>query len=176
MKICKVSGCKNRYWAKGYCNTHYKRLYRTGKVLKIIPVCVVKGCINKHHAKGFCNIHWHKQYYQKHKKERAEYSKRYLQTPAGKMKSKAADNKRRLLESTLTKENMQQVYEDNIKKYGTLTCILCNKPIKFGEDSLEHLTPLSRGGTNNYNNLGVSHKNCNIKKHTKTMKEYFKLD
>jgi len=57
-------------------------------------------------------------------------------------------------------------------KYGTLTCVLCDKPIKFSDDSLEHLTPLSRGGTNNYDNLGIAHKKCNYKKHTMTLEEW----
>lgn len=58
-------------------------------------------------------------------------------------------------------------------------CILCGKPIKFGEDALEHLTPLSRGGTNNYENLGVAHnqfskEKCNNRKATKTMQEFMR--
>ena len=67
---------------------------------------------------------------------------------------------------------IQQVYEDNIKKYGTLTCYLCLKPIQFGKDSLEHKTPLSRGGTHLYENLAIACQSCNSKKHIKTHKEY----
>ena len=62
--------------------------------------------------------------------------------------------------------------EDNIKKYGTLTCVLCWKPVEFADSSLEHLTPLSRGGSNDYENLGVAHRICNIKKGTKTLEEW----
>lgn len=74
----------------------------------------------------------------------------------------------------LTKEVLQRVYEDNIKKFGTLTCYLCFKKIKFGEDSLEHKIPLSRGGTNFYANLAIAHIRCNISKANKTVKEYRK--
>lgn len=31
MKKCKVHGCKNPHWAKGYCSIHWQRLKRTGK-------------------------------------------------------------------------------------------------------------------------------------------------
>ena len=72
----------------------------------------------------------------------------------------------------LTKESLQRVYEDNIKQYGTLTCYLCLKPIKFGKDSLEHKIPISRGGTNFYFNLAIAHIKCNISKANKTVKEY----
>jgi 5-methylcytosine-specific restriction endonuclease McrA len=64
------------------------------------------------------------------------------------------------------------VYEENIKHFGTLTCYLCLKPIKFKQDSLEHKIPLSRGGTNEYCNLAIAHQNCNKKKFTKTESEY----
>ena len=69
-------------------------------------------------------------------------------------------------------ERIQMVYEDNIKKYGTLTCYLCLKCIKFGEDSLEHKIPLSCGGTNEYNNLAVACRSCNSSKGAKTTQEY----
>lgn len=74
----------------------------------------------------------------------------------------------------LSIDTIQLVYEDNIKKYGTLTCYLCLNSILFGKDHLEHKTPLSRGGQNNYENLGVSCSECNCKKHTKTEEEYRK--
>jgi 5-methylcytosine-specific restriction endonuclease McrA len=74
----------------------------------------------------------------------------------------------------LTIKTIQQVYEDNIKQYGTLTCYLCVLPIVFGADNLEHKIPLSRGGTNEYKNLGVACSKCNRKKHNKTEEEFKK--
>lgn len=76
-------------------------------------------------------------------------------------------NRRGLLLRTV-----QLVYEENIKKYGTLTCYLCLIKIEFGKDQLEHKTPVSRGGKSNYSNLGVSCPKCNAKKGTKTEEEY----
>ena len=67
---------------------------------------------------------------------------------------------------------IQMVYEDNIKQFGTLTCYLCIKSISFGLDCLEHKIPISRGGSNNYENLGVCHRECNSRKRTKTYKEF----
>ena len=74
----------------------------------------------------------------------------------------------------LTIQTIQQVYEDNIKEFGTLTCYLCLKPIKFRQDCLEHKIPLSRGGTNLYENLAIAHQKCNNKKYNKTLEEYQK--
>lgn len=67
---------------------------------------------------------------------------------------------------------LQIVYEDNIKKYGRLTCYLCNKHISFGDDSLDHKIPAVKGGTNDYENLAISHLSCNRKKSIKTEFEY----
>ena len=74
----------------------------------------------------------------------------------------------------LSIRQIQMVYEDNIKKYGTLTCYLCLKPVEFKKDHLEHKIPLSRGGTNEYNNLAISCQSCNCKKYKKTEQEYRK--
>jgi hypothetical protein len=105
-------------------------------------------------------------------KSRKEQNKQYYQTLAGRTSNKACCANRRLLTKDLTKEIVQQVYENNIKKHGVLTCCLCFKSIEFGKDSLEHLTPLIRGGTNDYDNLDISHLKCNMKKGTKTLKEW----
>ncbi|GAF81024.1 unnamed protein product [marine sediment metagenome] len=72
----------------------------------------------------------------------------------------------------LTIQIIQQVYEDNIKRYGTLTCYLCLNSIKFGKDNLEHKIPLSRGGTNARDNLDIACKKCNSSKCSKTVEEY----
>lgn len=74
----------------------------------------------------------------------------------------------------LTKEIIEKVYQNNIKKFGLLTCIYCLKSIKTGQDSLEHKIPLSRGGNHNIRNLGIACIRCNKRKHNKTIKEFKK--
>jgi 5-methylcytosine-specific restriction endonuclease McrA len=98
------------------------------------------------------------------------YHKMWLKTPRGRMAVKAQHANEDM--KGVTVKIVQRVYEDNIKKYETLTCYLCEKPIEFKQDSLEHKTPFSRGGTNEYSNLAIAHLSCNIKKGTKTELEY----
>ena len=74
----------------------------------------------------------------------------------------------------LSIKTLQMVYEENIKKYGTLTCYLCLRPITFNNDSLDHKIPATRGGTNDYENLGIAHFICNAKKGVLTVEEYRK--
>ncbi len=67
---------------------------------------------------------------------------------------------------------VQLVYEENIKKYGKLMCYLCNEPVKFGNDAVDHKIPVSRGGINDFDNLGITHSRCNSIKNSKTVEEY----
>lgn len=97
----------------------------------------------------------------------------YYQKP----NKKLSNQKRQFMKKLggeLSIATIQLVYEDNIKKYGTLTCYLCEKKIEFRKDHLEHKTPLSRGGTNEYYNLAIACQQCNCKKNTKTEIEYRK--
>lgn len=75
-------------------------------------------------------------------------------------------------EGKLSIKTLQLVYENNIKKYGTLTCYLCLKPIEFKQDSLDHKISAINGGTNDYDNLAVAHLRCNLVKN-KRSEEYF---
>lgn len=91
------------------------------------------------------------------------------------VQQRAEHNRRHPNAGKLEKKTIQMVYEDNIKRFGTLTCYLCLQPILFGKDCLEHRTPLIRGGTNEYNNLAIACRSCNSKKHSKTEEEYGNL-
>ena len=125
-----------------------------------------------------------KEYINKRKKDwrhRVGISKKYASKYTGFSKTKEAKRlyrkryKYNLKQAgELSIKTIQLVYEDNIKKYGTLTCYLCLSPIPFGQDHFEHKIPLSRGGINEYSNLAIAHRSCNCKKHTKTEAEYRK--
>ena len=129
---------------------------------------------------------YNKQYKQDHRELMAIYRKEYrhknginkrfndvdnipikFKRKASKAKSKYSGN--------ITGKIIQMFYEDNIKKYGTLTCYLCLTAIEFGEDTLDHKVSASRGGTNEYENLEIAHSICNTKKSSKTVEEYRKV-
>jgi 5-methylcytosine-specific restriction endonuclease McrA len=101
-----------------------------------------------------------------------EVHRRYSRTIKGRLGAKKRAAVRRSLMKGLSTKVVQMVYEDNIKRYGTLTCYLCLSPIEFRKDHLEHKTPISRGGNNEYNNLGVSCQFCNLSKHDMTEQEF----
>jgi len=49
---------------------------------------------------------------------------------------------------------------------GVTTCAICGKPVKWRDATLEHLTPKSKGGTLDFNNISISHRKCNQKRGT----------
>lgn len=78
------------------------------------------------------------------------------------------------LEGNATRELIDAKWEASNK-----TCCLCGARIDDTLDSphpmsrtLEHLTPIARGGTHNLDNIDFAHRACNTKKGPKTLDEY----
>lgn len=46
-------------------------------------------------------------------------------------------------------------------------CAICTHPMKYEEASVDHVIPLSRGGSNRQDNLQLAHKSCNTEKDNK---------
>ena len=103
---------------------------------------------------------------------------RRVYTPEERRSNKRANEHTRRIKSgkALTVKELQNLYEENIKEYGTLTCYLCEKQIEFGQDSIDHILPIAKGGTNDMKNLSIAHKSCNFSKGTKLLEEYKKRE
>ena len=128
-----------------------------------------------------------KRYWETHKEEHKERCRRWDKSFKGRlsnMRMNAQRGSNLKGSSQLTVEKLQYVYERNIKRFGTLTCELCFQPIKFGQDELEHFTPVVRHkdfpnvDLNAVENLGIAHgkyseETCNQKKLSKTLNEWF---
>ena len=188
MKICKIKDCDNKCFCKELCQKCYMKQYQKNNKKHLSKYM-------KRHNKQYYKKHkkskikYNKQYYknnekyfakqskqyrQEHRTEIVEYKKQWEQSIIGKASRKAYNHNRRALTKDLTGKIVQKVYKDNLAKHGgVLTCCLCNKPIVNNDDSLEHLTPLTRKGSNDYDNLGVAHKSCNREKQTMTLEEWF---
>ena len=74
--------------------------------------------------------------------------------------------RRRAVGGDFTVEEIWQMYED---QQGL--CAYCETPL-FGTYDIDHMTPLSRGGSNDWTNLAIACQSCNRKKHTKTVIEF----
>jgi 5-methylcytosine-specific restriction endonuclease McrA len=63
-------------------------------------------------------------------------------------------------------------FEDWKKLYSAETCYYCGKAISGRNKTVDHKTPISRGGTNKLDNLCMCCQSCNSKKNNKTEAEF----
>lgn len=54
-------------------------------------------------------------------------------------------------------------------------CAICGKPVKYSKMTIDHVTPLSQGGTNEFSNLQLSCHSCNRLKNNFTADEFYAL-
>lgn len=65
-------------------------------------------------------------------------------------------------------------YDDWVKRLVEYEyrCAYCGKPLEGDDETIDHAVPISRGGTNDIENLVPCCRSCNSKKHDKTADEY----
>ena len=115
-----------------------------------------------------------KLYYQKHKKEikardklyRGTHKKEYLEWQRNNRdKIKAYNAKRKALKFNAPGHFTGLEWKLLKEKYGNI-CLCCRKKKKL---TIDHIIPLSKGGTNYINNIQPLCKSCNSSKGTKTI-------
>jgi 5-methylcytosine-specific restriction endonuclease McrA len=64
--------------------------------------------------------------------------------------------------SQVRKQRRETVYKMKRKRcYGTVPCFVCGRHVDEVDATLEHVLPLSKGGTDAMSNLDISHAQCN---------------
>jgi len=51
--------------------------------------------------------------------------------------------------------------------HGQVPCWICGEHVIPADSSLEHIKPLSEGGSSHLENLAISHSHCNHQRHAK---------
>lgn len=120
--------------------------------------CSEAGCVRGVRAKGLCNPHWRR-------KARADGREA---NPAWTESRKANYHKRRAQKLGTQVEDLRpiDIYERDI-----WLCGLCSTPVDPDvrhpdpmSPSLDHVKPLSLGGTHTYENVQLAHLLCNVSK------------
>lgn len=67
--------------------------------------------------------------------------------------------------STLT-HTRNKIYKTVARQlHGVVPCWVCRKHVAMADATLEHILPLSEGGTTHVENLAISHGLCNNQRH-----------
>lgn len=102
---------------------------------------------------------------EKHKATVRNWSKRNKDKEATTTRNYLA--RRRAAEGTHSHQEILDMYDD---QQGL--CAYCEIPL-FGAYHVDHMLPLTRGGSNSWDNLAIVCPTCNISKFTKTTEEFF---
>ena len=107
---------------------------------------------------------------------RAEQNARaaeYRKAHAAKYRAAKAKRRAQLRDAIVNPDEKKQIEEIYriAKEEPNVRCYICGKLIPFGERHVDHIIPLSRGGTHTIDNLAIACKRCNLVKHDKLPEE-----
>jgi len=108
-----------------------------------------------------------RRWYIEHKERSAASRRAYSQTPHGRAVRQASRARRRMLPdmSYITATTMQEVQEAS-----NGICPYCGEPFENGH--IDHIIPVSKGGTNDRKNLTYCCAHCNLVKHNKLLEDW----
>jgi len=128
-----------------------------------------------------------RQYHKEHREERIAYSKRWREEHPEYL----AKNRQWKAEHPETRSIYRHNYDARIKGNGgahtleelnmlfvsqNYLCYYCNKPFfdntLNAEYHIDHKIPVSKGGTNNIDNIAISCPSCNLSKYNKTADQF----
>ncbi len=125
---------------------------------------VAKRSADNPEKKSLANKKW----YEKNKEHKAIKDSEWRKANREKCRTYLQNYKAKQLnaEGIITPQLIQEKLE-----YYNYCCMYCGEPLN-GEYDIEHIIPLSRGGTNSPENIGVACRHCNRSKGAKTVEEW----
>lgn len=192
-KMCSVDGCADTVRVSGYCYAHYSRLRRHGDPLgggtsKNVAVdhedgdrtcasCQVKQPITAFHAAIYgtrmrrlecatCAAEYRSRMYM-------ENRERYASNDLARAHERRARIMGGSADKGITRDKLREVHGDN--------CVYCGVEMAFNPPgrnqpptiaTIEHLIPLSRGGSHTWENTALACRACNFSKSSKTPEEF----
>lgn len=131
--------------------------------------------IGKNNKSGYCKKHYNQTPNAKENKKRwlddniedhRESNRQWARNNPDKMRSAVHTRRAKLREAFVEVVDLSKVWE---RDRGF--CFICGLPADPQDWWLEHIIPLSRGGTHEYTNVAVSHQTCNQMKSDRLMEE-----
>ena len=195
--ICAIADCTGPVLARGWCCKHYWRWHDNGHPLTLVRVvhyCAQEGCTQRCHGRGLCHYHYSQlpdvkaqvnalracrpslkaqrhDDYLKHRKEYAARSKAWAKAHPARRKDSVRRNssKRRAQKIVTTVEDISKQSVSNLFESVNGRCVYCGAKADL---TLDHVVPLSRGGTHTLENLVGACFSCNSSKGNKLIEEW----
>lgn len=106
-------------------------------------------------------------YYARNREARRESSRRWRADNPDKVAAQNAERRAREAGASTEEEiDFKRIYQRDRD-----ICYLCGRKVKKSERHLDHVIPLSRGGTHSEDNLRLTHARCNLIKGSKLVEE-----
>ena len=105
-------------------------------------------------------IAYQRKYKEEHKEERKAYFRHYYQEHKEEMMQKSNDRRllRRAIKITGSGEPIDRV---GLYQRDRGMCGICRKRVARSQMSIDHIVPISRGGTHTWDNVQLAHTECN---------------
>lgn len=152
---CSAEGCTASHMARGYCGKHYNEWLDEHNPLR----CSEPDCDRGVRAKGLCAMHW---------RRRARAEGREVADPWSERRKANWKRRESLKRGADGAESFS--YAAVFERDGWI-CGLCDEPvdpdIKWPDllsVSLDHVVPLSAGGSHSPDNAQCAHLSCNVRK------------
>lgn len=159
--VCAIAECGNLRSCRDWCHKHYKRWQLHGDPLKLLQhdckgkKCAAKGCDRDARKVGLCNSHYTAEW----RKENPELAKKNIRNSwvIRGFRKRAAEG-----------YHSWQEWESLVADYSGLCAYCSTAPA----ESRDHVIPISRGGSNNIENILPACLTCNKTKNARTVEEW----
>lgn len=178
---CPAEGCERPLYANGYCRLHDRRLATFGLLdlpERLVLICAAGTCDRPARAGGYCNAHYERLRLFGDVRANAPLKVFRPDVPcdldgcqrphyclgfcAGHYQTRVSHPRRRALEATALGDVDATALQARIDYYGG-RCWMCRAPWQC----IDHVKPLSRGGSNWPANLRPACTSCNASKHNR---------
>ena len=195
--VCHVPECTKPPYHRGYCGSHYARIYKYGDPLAYRQqighrVCSIECCAQQAHAHGWCSKHYGR--WKHHGDPNVSAQQREHGDTCTVPGCARPYRKLGMCASHATlswaKQNPERWAEREARRRARVAgvrreaidplvvferdgriCYLCDLAIDRKDFSLDHVIPVSLGGTHTLDNVRSAHKSCNFRKGARPLVE-----